>query len=73
MMFMNSLVVLQEFSGSHQRCEGAQDVGDVNLVSIVDHFPGGSRSLLQTESYEKGEEFVIFNSYWPRLWIHTGW
>lgn len=40
-MFMNSLVVLREFSGSHQGCEGAQDVDDVNMVSIVDHFPGG--------------------------------
>jgi len=45
MTFMNSLIDLQEFPDSHQSCEGDQDVGDVN-VSIVDHFPGGSRSLL---------------------------
>ena len=34
-MLMDSLVALQQFSGSHQSCEGVQDVGDVNVVSIV--------------------------------------
>lgn len=28
MMFMNSLVTLWGFSGSHQSCEGVQDAGD---------------------------------------------
>ena len=35
MMLMDSLVALQQFSGSHQSCEGVQDVGDVSVVSIV--------------------------------------
>ena len=47
MMFTNSLIVLQEFSGSHQSCKGVQGWRR-QFGSIVDHFSGGSRSLLWT-------------------------